>query len=150
MLIQNSNRIGYTTPFFWSKPPMSFKATPRKNISLRSLRLVRILFLLALIFSPMGASPARAAAGCVVTTAADSGAGSLREKMAYAACPTITFANDYTILLSTTLVIERDLTIDGVGDTITISGQDTVRVFSVTSVTASLNSLTITQGNTTE
>ena len=96
---------------------MTSQINLRKKTNLRSLRLVPILFLLALIFTPLGASPARAV-GCVVTTAVDSsvvGSGSLREKIADAACPTITFDNNYTILLSSQLTIDRDMTIDGKG-----------------------------------
>jgi hypothetical protein len=84
-----------------------------------------------------------------VANANDSSAGSLRQAIADV-CPggAITFAGDTTISLLAQLVIDEDLTIDGAGHTVTISGQDTVRVFYVNSgVTATLNHLTITHGN---
>jgi hypothetical protein len=89
-----------------------------------------------------------------VTSNADNGAGSLRQAIAnVCADGTIDFAGDTTIALASTLTIDKNLTIDGTGYDVTISGDtngdDTgdVRVFWVNSgVTADLNSLTITRG----
>jgi len=58
-----------------------------------------------------------------VTTAADSGLGSLRNALA-GTCEggTISFADDTTIYLSSTLAISRCVTVDGSGHAITVSG----------------------------
>ncbi len=116
---------------------------------MKHLRTISIIFvLLGLLTLSLPATNAHAAS-CLVTTNADSGAGSLREKLADAGCDAITFNNNYTINLGSTLTIDRNLSIDGTGFAITISGQNAVRVFWVNSgVTASLTSLTITNGYT--
>jgi len=58
-----------------------------------------------------------------VTNNADSGNGSLRYAIAnICASGTITFAGDYTITLASTLTIDKNLTVDGSGHTVTISG----------------------------
>ena len=61
--------------------------------------------------------------GATVTNANDSGAGSLRQAID-TICPggVITFANDYTIHLSRTLALSREVTIDGSGHRIIVSG----------------------------
>ena len=86
---------------------------------------------------------------CIVQNETDNGNGSLRHILANAAgnaCATITFVSDVsTITLSSQLTIDSNITIDGSG--ITVSGNNSTRVFYVTSgVTASLN-LTIINGN---
>ena len=87
------------------------------------------------------------AATCLVTSNADSGSGSLREAIGDSPCTTIDFNGDTTILLSSTLTLARDVTIDGGTYSVTISGQNAYRVFLVNSgVTAELDHLTITQG----
>jgi len=104
-----------------------------------------MLFLLLAALSPV--SPAYADS-CLVTTDADSGAGSLREKIADTACDTITFNGDYTIVLASPLTIDRNLTIDGVGHSITVSGNQAVRGFVVNpGVTFNLSNLTVADGN---
>jgi uncharacterized repeat protein (TIGR02543 family) len=83
-----------------------------------------------------------------VTNNADSGAGSLRQAIENV-CDggTITFDGDYSITLASSLTISRDMTIDGAGHAITVSGNNAVRVFQVNSgVTFSLNQLTVTNG----
>jgi len=91
-------------------------------------------------------APVRAAT-CIVTTNADSGAGSLREKIADTNCSTINFNSNYTIVLSSELTISRNVTIDGAGHAITISGNNAVRVFYVnTGVTFNLSNLTVANG----
>ncbi len=99
------------------------------------------------------ASPALAQ-GPVVNTPADTDDGecvsdcSLREAIAVAASgETITFAGDFTITLTDTLVISEDLTIDGGGHAITVSGNNAVRVFRVTGNSlVTLDTLTVTHG----
>lgn len=96
----------------------------------------------------------------VVTNTNDSGAGSLRQAILAAnnaaspANSTIVFSNTLngTIALATALPsIERSMTIDGPGaSTLTVSGNDAVRVFSVNSgVNFTLQDLRITDGNAT-
>jgi CSLREA domain-containing protein len=119
--------------------------------------LLVVPILLALIFGTAGILSASAAA-TIVTNASDSGSGSLREAIANAAeGDTITFAGNYTIRLASELTISGDLTIDGSGHSVTISGDtigdDTgdVRVFHVNSgVFFNLNNLTVTKGLATE
>jgi hypothetical protein len=90
----------------------------------------------------------------VVTTNADSGAGSLREAIANA-CDgsTITFANSVVspIVLASELAIDKNLTIQGPGaNALTISGNNAVRVFNIGSVNpaidVTLSGLTIANG----
>jgi len=97
------------------------------------------------------------AATITVTSAADSGAGSLRDAITNAASgDTIIFGGDYTIYLASTLTINKSLTIDGTGHSIVISGDTNsdgtgeVRIVIVNSgVTAALQHLTLTKGNVT-
>jgi predicted outer membrane repeat protein len=80
----------------------------------------------------------------------DNESGSLRQAIAEL-CPggTITFDGDYTILLSSELAIAKNMTIDGTGHKVTVSGNHTTRVFNVTTGTAvAFKRLTIADGNT--
>jgi hypothetical protein len=102
-----------------------------KNSFRNSLMIV--LTLLALTFSALGVTPAYAATTITVTNNLDSGPGSLRNAIANAVSgDTITFDNDYTITLANQLeIIDKTVTISGVGHAITISGNNAVRVFHV-------------------
>ena len=112
-----------------------------------------VVALLALTFGALGVTPAHAAT-IAVTNANDSGAGSLRQAIADAAAgDTITFNGDYTIPLASTLSIDRNLTIDGAGHSVTISGDvnndatGETRIFYVnTGATFTLQNLTVTKG----
>jgi hypothetical protein len=126
----------------------------------RSSRIIRILIVLVLLLgfggslAPFGldvAAPRVAwAAPITVTNTSDSGAGSLRQALADAAAgDTITFSvpASSTITLSSTLVITKQLTIDGsTAAGLTVSGNHAVRVFD-TSAPLTLRALTITKGN---
>ncbi|MDM8565042.1 choice-of-anchor Q domain-containing protein [Candidatus Halobeggiatoa sp. HSG11] len=101
---------------------------------------------LLMIFVP---SPLVQAATITVTNNSDSGANSLRQAILDAtAGDTINFDADYTITLSSQLDIDKNLTIDGTGQNITISGNNAVRVFDVSSGTVIFNNLTIANGKT--
>lgn len=73
---------------------------------------------------------------------------SLREAIAVAnADDTIHFAGDYAIVLSLgTLVISKNLTIDATGHTVSVSGNDAVRVFYIDDGTVVITGLTISHG----
>jgi predicted outer membrane repeat protein len=93
------------------------------------------------------------AAPITVTNTNDSGAGSLRQAITNAAPgDTITFdspLSGQTIILASTLVINKNLTIDGSSlfSKISISGNNSVRVFSVSaSVIVEIDSLIIKNG----
>ena len=109
---------------------------------------ITILVLSALLLVAMPAQPVYAAT-ITVTNNNDSGAGSLRQAIADAvAGDTITFAGDYTITLASRLTINKNLTIDGTGHSITISGGGAVQVMSINNgVTVSLNNLTLKDGS---
>ncbi len=115
--------------------------------------LMIVLALLALTFGALRVTPADAAT-IAVTNANDSGAGSLRQAIADAAAgDTITFDGDYTIPLASTLNIAKNLTIDGAGHIVTISGDvnndatGETRIFYVnTGATFTLQNLTVTKG----
>ncbi len=132
---------------------------------------IRLFVLLALLFFSFGNGTIVHAAGITVNTSVDengSGANcSLREAVtaansnsAYGGCPagagddTITFAGDYTIHLSSVLTISSNLSIDGSGRTMILSGDTDgnnspdVRVISINpGVTVTLAYLTIQYGS---
>jgi hypothetical protein len=59
----------------------------------------------------------------------------------------VTFTGDGTIFLSQTVVISQDTTLDGTGHSVTISGSNAVRVFTVNSnIHFTLKNLTIANG----
>lgn len=83
-----------------------------------------------------------------VTTAADSGPGSLRQAIA-TVCPggSITFGGDYAIILASELPIDRSMTIDGESHQVTVNGNHATRVFNVSAGHVTLAHLTIADGN---
>jgi hypothetical protein len=82
-----------------------------------------------------------------VTNNADSGAGSLRQAIAgLCSGGTINFDNDYTVTLASELSIGKDMTIDGAGHSITVSGGGVTRVMNLTGGTINVNQLTIANG----
>ena len=88
--------------------------------------------------------------GLIVTNLNNSGAGSLRQVIADASAEdTITFDPSLaggTINLSSEISIGKDLTIDGGAHQITISGNNTCRVFSLSSGKLTLSGLTLAEG----
>ncbi len=86
----------------------------------------------------------------LVTSTADTGIGSLRDAVANVCSGgTITFDPSLagqTIILASELVINKNLTIDGGTNAITISGNGVTRVFNVTSGEATLAHLAIYRG----
>ena len=95
--------------------------------------------------------PGNCIASIIVSSAADSGAGTLREAITNICVGgTITFDGDKTITLASRLMIDKSLTIDGAGHKIIVSGESSprVQVFMLTGTgTVNLNSLTITKGS---
>ncbi|MFK5971619.1 MAG: choice-of-anchor Q domain-containing protein, partial [Candidatus Marithrix sp.] len=81
----------------------------------------------------------------------NAGQNTLLEAIFYASAgDTITFDSSIagqTIILNKQLIIDKNLTIDGIGQDITISGNNKVRVFKVESGNVTFNELTITRGN---
>jgi hypothetical protein len=135
----------------------------RFTLSTAAGRLLLVAVLLAwLLGTAVGMMPVRAAyadTSLVVTTLADSGSGSLREAIntanANVGPTTITFNTagstvgiSGTIVLTSTLpAIDNDITIDGTGQSITVSGNHAVRVMVVNAgKTLHLQSITIANG----
>jgi hypothetical protein len=87
-------------------------------------------------------------AAITVTNSSNAGSGSLRQAIAdICAGGTINFAGNYTINLAATLTIDKNMTIDGNGHTVTVSGQDAVRVFMVSNgFTFNLDHLNVAGG----
>ncbi len=111
-----------------------------------------ILILWALAFSTMGVTPVYAATVTVTDCSAPSGAAGRLVEVITAAAPgdTVNFSCSGTITLTATILIDKDLTIDGSGQTVTISGGNAVRVFITdVGVTVTLNQLTISNGSVT-
>ena len=116
-------------------------------------RLFTTGLLLAVILTLAGPASVARAASFVVTNLNDSGAGSLRQAIAdanaSAGADAITFSVSGTILLSSTLpaITDAGLTIDGEGQSITISGNNAVRVMEVAVGAAlTVRNLTISGG----
>ena len=91
---------------------------------------------------------------CTVTSAADNGAGTLREKLADDQCDPIVFdlaamGSNTITLTSGELTITHNVTIIGAGaNTLTISGNNASRVFGVPAGrVATIKDLTISDGN---
>ncbi len=119
--------------------------SPKSNSSFRILFLVLVAFLVSAVWS----APVRAATVTVTDCSAPSGAvGRLVETMtAASAGDTVNFSCSGTITISTTLTLDKNLTIDGSGQTVTISGGNAVRVLFVDpGVTVTLNHLTLSGG----
>jgi hypothetical protein len=80
----------------------------------------------------------------------DPGENTLREAIKNALLgDTITFANaiaDQTIILDNSLIIAKDLTIDGTGQNITLSGGNNTRLFQIDSGNITINYLTLIDG----
>jgi len=119
---------------------------------------IRFGITLVLLSGLLGVLPVMpvAAATITVTNTNGSGAGSLRQAIADAVSgDTITFDSSLsgqTIGLSTTLIINKNLTIDGsaLASRISISGKDLVRVLFVgRDVVVTIGSLIIKEGKTT-
>jgi uncharacterized repeat protein (TIGR01451 family) len=106
---------------------------------MRPKYLVTLLVLLALAAA---SAPTPAHAGGVVS---DCDETHLLDALAGGG--TVTFSCSGTITLTNTITIAADTTVDGSGQTVTISGNDAVRVFQVNSgVTLNLSRLTVANG----
>ncbi len=111
------------------------------------------MLLLALLLALTPAlSPAKTvhAATCTVTSAADSGEGSLRSLLGDTTCDTIGFASDISIHLTSPLWVDsgRTITIDGTVHTVNLTDDAFRRVITVASgADATLQNITISQGS---
>lgn len=110
--------------------------------------LIRLYFVI--IFNVAVFSSSAGAAIITVTSTADSGANTLRQATADASAgDRIVFALTYpaTITLASTLTLNKNLTILGPGAArLTISGNNSTRVFDITAGTISISGLTVANG----
>jgi hypothetical protein len=118
----------------------------------RVVRLGLFAAVLTLLVLRLSSLPVSAASDSV-TTCANSGAGSLPVVVASAAPgDTIGFAQDCTgtdaIILADSISITKDLSIDGMGHSVTVDGGNAVRVFMIgRAIAVRLDGLTIQHGN---
>ncbi len=121
----------------------------------RHLFITRLVLVLILVIGMVGVKPADSvlAASFIVTNTNDSGAGSLRDAIFNASAgDTITFDPSLagqTIALTSTLLIDKDLTMDGSGlsSRVSISGNNNVSVILVDpGITVTIKSLIIRNG----
>src|SRR5215471_2448675 len=108
----------------------------------------KALLYLSLITLAISASVPAHAATLTVTNLADSGPGTLRERIAAAAAgDTINFGVVGKITLASELTISQNLTIRGPGvQSLQVSGNNSTRVFHVMAGSVGINSMTITDG----
>lgn len=83
---------------------------------------------------------------CTVSDGGDSGANTLRDRLADSTCRAIHFAGDFTITLTQPLTIAHSVTVDGSGHAIVISGNHNVRVLDINGDLVTLTNLTIRDG----
>ena len=132
-----------------SKPAMQATQSAPNRTGARSRR--KLCLLIALVIALVGLgmwlpiTPSVKAATFTVATCNDT---SLRTAINNAASgDTVNFSCNGTIILSSTLNITKNLTLDGVGQSVSLSGNDTVEVLNVTTNTNfRLANLTITHG----
>jgi LPXTG-site transpeptidase (sortase) family protein len=120
--------------------------------------LIILLTLLAMVFNTIGVYPAYAAATWIVQSNLDDGTTNttncpgtgcrLRDAIAAATSgDAITFGGDYTITLTSTLILDKNLTLNGGTHTVILNGDSTLRVLTVNSgVTANLLNLSLLNG----
>jgi len=130
---------------------------PRPRSFFQFVRIVGALALVGALAAGLFATVRTAhATGWVVNTLGDATNGScastctLRDAMTLAASgDTITFSVSGTIMLGSTLpTVSKVLTIDGTGQSVTISGNNSVQIIVVNSGgTLSLNAMTLSNGN---
>jgi hypothetical protein len=133
----------------------SYLAVAPPNPNSRELMKTKMTFrnskayvLLTMTLAAVSVSPQAFASTLSVTSLADSGPGTLRDRIA-AAQPgdTIQFGLSGTITLNSELVIAKSLRIDGVtANALRITGNHQSRVFNITSGTAQIFNMTIADG----
>jgi hypothetical protein len=110
----------------------------------QNMRPKYLLTLLVLLALAVASAPTPAQAGGIVSVCDEANL-----LAALAGGGTVTFSCSGTITLTAEITIAADTTIDGSGQAIILSGNHTVRVFTVNSgVTLNLNELTIANGST--
>src|SRR4051794_9802200 len=121
---------------------------------MKTIRLLPRRPFLLLCATMLALAPAGRAATITVTSTADAGAGTLRSAVASAnPGDTVNFAAalaGQTITLTTTEIgLNKNLTIDGstLSNSVTISGNQAVRIFHVTNGTVTIGGITLTGGN---
>src|SRR5690349_9746520 len=120
----------------------------------RAITVLMLAFLAAVVGLILPVGGTVSAAGCLVTSTADGGAGSLRAAIDqtdnFSGCDTINFnlPDLSTITLTSgSLNITRNLTITGPGaDKLTISGNNASRVFYIASSTVAISGVTLANG----
>jgi len=114
-------------------------AIPTRKVNLIAFSIVLAALLTSAVLTAFSWAPAAASpnALCTVTSASDSGAGTLREQLADPSCSKIDFAGSYTINLDSPLQIGRSVWVDASGQTVTLSGDSgndgspNVRIFTI-------------------
>ena len=111
------------------------------------LPVLGLMGLATAVLPPLTTTHAAPANTITVTSLNNSGTGSLRQAIANVAPGgTINFSVSGTILLTSELLINKNLTING-GGAITISGNNTTRVFNITAGHVTFDSLNIINGS---
>ena len=116
------------------------------------LKIFSFIILIALTVA-LATAQAVKADSCTVTSDADSGEGTLRALLTDPTCTTIDFGGDYTIRPVRTLILSRDVTIDGAGHDVILSGDTDsdssgeILIMEVSQgVTAAISNLTLEKG----
>src|SRR6266481_3068211 len=111
----------------------------------------KVCAFLTVTLASAAVSPRAFSTTLTVTSLADSGAGTLRDRIAAAVpCDTIQIGLSGAITLNSELVLSKDLRINGLtANSLRISGNNHSRVFNITSGSAQIYNMTIADGRVT-